>query len=263
MIQSPDIFKPIKQEKIYAQIYQQIIELIERGEYSPGDQLPPERDLSRKLGVSRAALREALIVMQMNGVVKTVSGKGTFIGQLPNNNAVAVSFPQFGESPFAILEARKAVEPMIAHLAAEVSTEDGQKKIAEILAWVEADQTQNQVVSNTFSEGDRQFHLEIARSTENPLIISIQEVIYTYTGQALWLTLMRHSSFATPNRWQNSLHEHRVIFEAICNRDPGMAAARVQAHLRKVERIMVQADLTAEVPGGYELQVRKQGKDFP
>jgi GntR family transcriptional repressor for pyruvate dehydrogenase complex len=248
MTQSPVIFKPVKQEKLYSQVYEQVIDLIERGEFAQGDRLPPERELAQKLNVSRATLREALTVMQMMGVVKTVSGQGTFIGKLPASNTISLPLPQLGESPFVILEARKAIEPAIARLAAEVSTDESHQKIEAILEWMEADHTTNQVVSDRFSEGDRQFHLEIAHSTENPVIITIQEMIYTYTGQALWLTLMRHSSFSTPNRWEKSLHEHRVIYEAIRDRNPDLASARVQAHLRRVERIMVQADLITEVP---------------
>jgi GntR family transcriptional repressor for pyruvate dehydrogenase complex len=188
--------------------------------------------------------------MQMMGIVKTVSGQGTFIGRLPNTSVLSLPLPQLGESPFVILEARKAIEPAIAALAAEVSTEESQKAILDILEWVEADHSQNKVVSDTFSDGDRRFHLAIARSTENPLIITIQEMIFTYTGQALWLTMMRHSSFATPNRWQKSIHEHRVIYEAIRDRNPELAASRIQAHLRSVERIMIQADLVSEIPQG-------------
>ena len=199
MANKPDVIKPVKQEKLDYKVYQQIIDLIERDEFAQGDQLPPERELSQKLNVSQATLREVLTVMQVTGIVKTVSGHRTFIGRLSNPSAICLPLPQLGESPFVILEERKAVEPAI------------------------------------------------ARSTENPLIILSQEMIYIYSDQPLWLTQMRHSSFSTPNRWQKSIHEHRVIFEAICDHNSELAASSVQAHLRRVERIMVQADLSAEV----------------
>jgi DNA-binding FadR family transcriptional regulator len=251
-----EVFRQVKQDKLYTQIYEQITALIERGDFSKGDRLPPERELARLLGVSRATLREGLTVLQMMGVVKTISGQGTFIGNLPSPKSLSLPLPELGESPFVILEARKAIEPAIAQLAAEVSTEESQAKIEEILSWIEADHSQDQVIGDTFSEGDRRFHLEIARSTENPLIITMQEVIYTYTSQPLWLTLMRHSSFATPNRWQKSLHEHRDIFEAIRERNPEQAGARVKAHLRRVERTMIQADLHYDAARNISLPVK-------
>jgi len=248
MSDQQELFQQIKQEKLCTQINEQIKSLIERGYFSLGDRLPPERELARQLGVSRATLREALTLLQMSGIVKTISGHGTFIGIEPKEYSVNLPLPKLGESPFVILEARKAVEPVIAELAAEVSTEESHKKIKEILDWVESDHSSDQVIGSIFSEGDRQFHFEIARSTENSLIISIQELIHTYTSQTSWLTLMRHSSFATPNRWQKSLDEHKKIYEAICDRNPELAANRVKAHLRSVERIMIHADINPYTP---------------
>lgn len=238
-----DIFTQVKQQKIYAQIIDQIIALIERGVFLPGTQLPPERKLTHQLGVSRASLREALTAMQMMGIVKTVSGQGTFIIGVQKSNPQSLALPDLGESPFVIMQARKTLEPSIASLAAAVRTDTYLKRIEEILDLVESDHSQSQVVNDTFSEGDRSFHLEIARATENPLIISFQEKIFTFTGQALWLTLMRSTSFATPNRWQEAGKEHRTIYEAIRDRNPGEAAKRVKSHLTRVEKIMEEADL--------------------
>jgi GntR family transcriptional repressor for pyruvate dehydrogenase complex len=249
MSDEKELFRQITQDKLYTQIYGQIIGLVENGHFTEGDRLPPERELARLLGVSRATLREALMVLQMSGIVKKISGQGTFIDLQPREKSPSFALPQMGESPFVILEARKVIEPAIAQLAAEVSTDESQKKIESILDWVQSDHSENQVIGEIFSEGDRKFHLEVACSTENPLIISIQEMIYAYTGQKLWLALMRQSSFATPNRWQRSLDEHQKIYEAIQDRNPELAANRVRAHLRSVERTMIQADISFDSNG--------------
>jgi len=74
-----NLLSPIKQQKLYIQIVNQFIDLIEQGEFKQGMQLPPERELARYLGVSRASLREALTVLQMLNLVETISGQGTFI----------------------------------------------------------------------------------------------------------------------------------------------------------------------------------------
>jgi GntR family transcriptional repressor for pyruvate dehydrogenase complex len=240
-----DLFTQVKQQKIYSQIIDQITALIERGDFLPGTQLPPERTLTQQLGVSRASLREALTAMQMMGMVKTVSGQGTFIIGLQKANPQNLSQSDLGESPFMIMQARKTLEPSIAALAASVRTDSSLRRIGEILDWVESDQSQAQVGGDTFSEGDRTFHLEIARATENGLIISVQERFYALVGQALWLTFMRSTSMATPNRWQESVKEHRSIYEAIRDGNQGEAAKRVRAHLTRVETIMEQADLVS------------------
>ncbi len=249
MINQKETFRQIKQDKLCTQVYEQIIGLIESGYYSESNRMPPERELARLLGVSRATLREALTVLQMSGMIKTRSSQGTFIEIQPKEKPLKLSLPQLGERPFVILEARKTIEPAIAQLASMVSTDKSQKKIEEILDWVESDHSQNQVIGDIFSEGDRKFHYMIACSTENPVIISVQEMIYTYTGQKLWLTLMRHSSFAQPNRWQKALEEHRKIYEAIRDRDPDLAAKRAMDHLRSVERNMIQTDISFDTLG--------------
>ncbi len=76
----------------------------------------------------------------------------------------------------------------------------------------------------------------------------MQEVIVHQMQQKLWLTLMRHSSFATPGRWEEARNEHREIFDAINSSNGQLAASRVRAHLIRVERVMIKADLNSRVP---------------
>jgi DNA-binding FadR family transcriptional regulator len=245
-----ELLIPIKQQKVYNQIVEQFVSLIERGEFKPGMQLPSERDLAHQLNVSRASLREAITVMQMMGLVETISGQGTFICQKkipPQYQTLMLS--NVGESPFMILQARKALEPAIAAIAASQHTDESLGKLREIIESISKDHSAVQVVSDIFSEGDREFHLEIARMTENPILISTQEMIHFYMGQKLWTTLMRHTHFATSGRWQEAREEHDRIFEAIQARDSQVAASRVKAHLVRVEKIMSQAELISEVPG--------------
>ena len=83
MVNPQEFLTPIKPQKVYTQIVEKFIDLIEQGKFNPGLQLPPERELARQLGVSRAALRESLTVMQMLGLVETISGEGTFIAREP------------------------------------------------------------------------------------------------------------------------------------------------------------------------------------
>jgi GntR family transcriptional repressor for pyruvate dehydrogenase complex len=241
-----DYFTPIKQQKVYNQICEQFIDLVERGEFKPGMKLPSERELARHLGVSRASLREALTVLQMIGMVETISGQGTFVSDKPKVS-IKNYLPNAGESPFLILQARKTIEPSLASLAASQRSEVGLHKLEEILGMVESDQSRLQVLGDAFSEGDRRFHLEIARLTENPILINIQEMIHSLMGQELWLALMRHTSFSTPGRWREAVDEHHSIFDAIQKRDSHAAANRTKAHLMRVEKIMIQADLAPNV----------------
>lgn len=249
MVSAQDLLVPVKQQKVYSQIVNQFIGLIDRGEFRPGMQLPAERELAKYLGVSRASLREALTVMQIMGLVKTVSGQGTFICEKEEKNEPDFSTPLTGdESPFAILQARKVIEPAIAALAATQRQDDALEKMSAILEHVLADHSRNQVIGEVFSEGDREFHLEIARATGNPILIVTQQMIHDLVGQKLWLALMRHTSIATPGRFEEALVEHQGILEAIRNRESQLASSRAKAHLMRVEKIMQEAELLSDLP---------------
>jgi len=249
MTSPENFFSPVKQQKVYTMIVEQVIELINQGKFKPGTQLPPERDLSRHLGVSRASLREALTVLQLMGYVKTISGQGSVICEKkPTSNIPISTLEAYGESPFSILQARKVLEPSIAALASTHHTEAGIKSIQDILTSIDDDPSKDQVLHDVFSEGDRQFHLRIARLTENPILIYMQEIIVHQMKQKLWVTLMRHSSFATPGRWEEARKEHREIFDAIKSSNSQLAASRVKAHLTRVERVMIKADLNFRIP---------------
>lgn len=245
------LLSPIKQQKVYIQIVNQFIELIEQGEFKQGMQLPPERELARYLGVSRVSLREALTVLQMMNLVETMAGQGTFIVGKPGEALKHyLNNVNIGESPFIIIQARKTVEPSIASLAATQHNEVAIKRMEEILEWINSDHSETQVLSDVFSEGDRGFHLEIAKATDNPILISIQEMFHSLMGQELWLTLMRHTSFSTPGRWEEAFQEHRNIFEAIRQGDSHSAAQHMRSHLQRVEKIMIEAELISDVPEG-------------
>jgi len=236
----------IKQQKVYSQIVEQFIDFIESGKFKPRMKLPPERELVRTLGVSRASLREALMALEMMGILETISGEGRFISDKPH-----VPFrkflPNIGESPFTILQARKTIEPGVAALAAKQRNESAIQKIEAILRQVELDHSREQILGDVFSEGDRMFHLEVARASANAILISFQEVIFSLMSQDLWLALMRHTSLATHGRWLEAQREHRGIFEAICSGDSKEAASRMMAHLQRVEKVMVNADLVLNV----------------
>ena len=242
-MKNQDLLKPIRPERLYIQIVKQIIDLVNRGEFKKGMKLPSERNLAKRLKVSRPSLRESLTVLEMIGYVNILPGQGTFIAEevvapILNNINIAT----LGESPFIILQARKAVSPAIAKIAAGCSSEASLKNIEKILDWIESD-PELSVKSDYFSEGDRKFHLAIAQATENPILISIQQIIYACMGQDLWLRMMKHTSFSTPGRWEEADAEHRNIFNAIKSREQRLASKLMLEHIKGVERIMVQANI--------------------
>src|SRR5918998_5830024 len=121
-------FRPLQR---YEQIAERLAADIRSGLYAPGERLPSERELAKTLEVSRASVREALASLQLQGVVETRHGAGTFVvGPPPSNGA------QHDASPSAVLEARLQLEPAVARLAAARAQPDPAAE--QLLAAMEA-----------------------------------------------------------------------------------------------------------------------------
>ena len=110
-------FQSIEPRRLYRQIADQIRALIKRGEFVAGSRLPPERDLARQLGVSRPSVREALIALEVEGLVDVRIGSGIYV-RAPD--AAAASHAQDAAAgPFELLRARYVIESECAALAAK------------------------------------------------------------------------------------------------------------------------------------------------
>ena len=116
----------VEPRRLYRQIADQIAGLIAAGEFPPGSRLPAERELAAKLGVSRASVREAIISLEIGGLVEVRVGTGIFVTakQRPEVDRDA------GPGPFELLNARKLVEGEIAALAAVGATADDIEALA-------------------------------------------------------------------------------------------------------------------------------------
>src|SRR6267143_4630716 len=116
------VYKLVRTSRLYEQIVQQIEESILKGDLKPGDQLPAERELAQRFGVSRTAVREAVKALREKGLVEAFSGRGTFITD-GTTQAVRQSLDlmvRIGqqEGSAHLAELRLILEPEIAALAA-------------------------------------------------------------------------------------------------------------------------------------------------
>jgi len=242
------LFTPVKPQRLYEQIVDQIIDLIAQGEFPAGSQLPPERELAQQLQVSRASLREALTVLQMMGLVETRSGHGTFVSDRNSSPLLSFDYSWFyeaEESPFAILQARAVVEPSIAAFAAEHRSNEDLKRIEEIQRLVDVDKFDRQV----FSEGDRKFHLAIAEISGNAVLVKMMSIVYELMGQKLW-SFMRDVTLTSDERLEEYTRQHWWVYKAIEARDPDGAYHAMVAHLNSVEQFMVESDMVPGRGGG-------------
>jgi DNA-binding FadR family transcriptional regulator len=215
-------FRPLQR---YEQIAERLADDIRSGVLAPGERLPSERDLARTLEVSRASVREALASLALQGVVETRHGAGTFVVGLPPSE------PPHDASPSAVLEARLALEPAVARLAAARAQPD--EAAEKLLAAMEAEP----IDIATWNASDRLFHRQLAAMTGNPVLLAFADHVAALMDEPLWQRL-RDDSIAEPGRTRIHVAEHRMIYEAIVAGDAEAAAFYSVQHINRVRAYM-------------------------
>ena len=194
---------------------------IAEGRYPPDARLPSESELCKAFGVSRPVVREALMSLQALGLTTSQPGIGTFVV----SDRVRVPLLMGRYSPAHVREVRRCIEIPAARLSAERRSDRDVGELAGILARME--EADNPARRNLL---DASFHIAIARSAGNPLIVKLVEDLRS--------VLEEHSLAAArvPYRRRAAAEEHRAIYDAIVDRDPDGAAAAMEAHLAASER---------------------------
>lgn len=207
--------------------------LIVSGKVGPGAGLPSEKELVSQLGVSRATLREALRMLEAEGLIATKPGpKGGIVVQRPGADHLTRSLSlllQLEEAPFsAILEARRLLEPLCANLAASRATV---QDLSELHASLEAMRDSVGDTGRYVAEQLR-FHLAIFAAAHNA-------VLRLYTTSVGDLITVRTAQIGLSERAQlTGVKAAERILAAIVAKDGVLAARRVQAHLRAFEYVL-------------------------
>jgi GntR family transcriptional regulator, uxu operon transcriptional repressor len=212
--------------RLYRVVSGRIEALIREDDIKPGERLPAERDLAAKLGVSRTSLREALIALELGGVVEVRGGSGVYVSEQAAQKSAR---PAAGPGPFEVLAARRMVEVEVAALAAKNATPAA---VDAILVAVEQ-MEQNQDNRGENESADRDFHLAIARAAGNSALVGVIEYLWNQRG-SLWHKLTEH--FQTEELRQQTLLDHRAILAAIASQDVAGARTAMRAHLDRVTR---------------------------
>lgn len=216
--------KAVEPQRLYRRIAEQLVQLIRRGEYRPGERLPPERDLARQLEVSRPSVREALIALEVEGYVEVRVGSGVYVTQRrpPSRRADVRS----GDSgPFELIAARRLLESECAALAARLATPGQIRRMHAALAAMDRDRRRSVMPI----ENDRRFHLEIADACGNSALALTVRTLWDQRAGPLFVTLEHH--FDTPDLWDAAIAEHNAVMEAIEDHDPAAARAAMRRHM--------------------------------
>ena len=231
---------PLRATQLYERIVQRIAGEIRVGLLKPGERLPSERDLARRLEVGRSSVREAIAALQLHGVLETRPGSGSFVAVDAVERVQELGGPGDGAlvlphdaSPSALLEARALLEPAVAALAARRGVPDPYAE--ELLARM--DRATGGSAHAEWNEGDRLFHRQIAVMTDNPVLVALADHIAAAMDEPLWQRL-RDESVAVEGRAELHAAEHRLIYEAIVDGDPEAAAFYATQHIQRVRRYM-------------------------
>jgi DNA-binding FadR family transcriptional regulator len=224
--------KAVESRRLYRQIAAQISALIASGELAVGHRLPSERELAVELGVSRPSLREAIIVLELEGMVEVRVGAGIWVmaaaGRTP---ATASQIPAGteGEGPFELLRARSLIEGEIAAVAARDATAADLAALRHDVETMEQLERQGQDPA----PADRAFHLCIAAATRNSVLHAVVQDLWDRGRGTMWIQMEHH--FRTPQLRAATVADHRAILEALEARDPREARHAMRAHLRRVD----------------------------
>src|SRR5437868_11290485 len=165
-------FHSIEPRRLYRQIADQIRGLIKSGEFPAGSRLPPERDLARQLAVSRPAVREALIALEVEGMVEVRIGSGIYV--LAGAPPPVANDVDAAAGPFELLRARYVIEAECAALAAKSAKKAHVHALDEALAEMDRDLSDGRQPL----PADRLFHLRIAEATGNGALVAVVKMLW-------------------------------------------------------------------------------------
>jgi len=217
--------------RLYREIAAQLEELIRSGEFPVGTRLPGERELAKLFGVSRPPVREALLALEIAGLVDVRIGSGVWVLDGAKQSPVGElsSAVDTGEpGPFELIKAREILEGEIAALAACVASESDLRGIWETIEQMIDENTRNAVEQ----DADRLFHLRIAAATGNSAFVHLMRFIWEFRYGPMWVKIEEH--FLTPQRRAKTVKDHKAIYAAIKARDPEKARAAMHEHLHRV-----------------------------
>ena len=220
----------VEPQRLYRQIAEQLRSLMASGEFKPGSRLPAERDLAKQLGVSRPSVREALIALEVEGVIDVRTGSGIYVLQPGARTAASDTAATHGPAewgPLELMRARELVEGEVAALAARNARKAQIAEIADALAHMH-EQAAAGVVPR---EGDEEFHTAVAQSCGNEVLRDTVHGYWEARGAPLFERLGDY--FENPASWNAALVEHAAVLAAIRAHDTGAARAAMQTHLKK------------------------------
>ena len=209
-----------------AMIREHVRKAIETGSFAVGQKLPTERELAAKFDVPRSVVRAAIVPLEFGGMVKREIGRGTYV-IAPTSNQARVGVEEMDARPSELLEAALSCYPFISEVAAMKATRADLRVIEECVRKVE-----NSRDNEEYRRNDAEFHMAIARATQNRLLVEQCAIIDRAAESMHWGDL---------ELVEGDARDHGLILEALMKRNAPLARTRMEAHLDSA-RIVLNTD---------------------
>lgn len=214
------LFEPMVNRKRSEFVAQQILEHIRRGTFKVGSRLPPERQIAEETGVSRPSVREAIVALQLLGVLESRPGSGTYVVRDLSDLETWVDPLAFlslvfrsGISPFHILSARQVIEFGIADALVGRVDADDLAALDDVLGRM-AEAVQR-LDYDAYDREDMAFHHTLARLTGNPVLEKMLSLLLKKMRDQLWQEIRQRYYFPDPHYLTGGLEVHRQIVDAL------------------------------------------------
>ena len=215
--------------RLYEQIAQQLHDHIVQTQLRPGDRLPPEREMAKRLGVSRASIAQALVALEVLGVLSVRHGDGAVVVENATERQVVSALRARSKRLPEVIDARAALEVKLAALAADRRTTRDLAAIDGALDTMAADID----AGGRGMEGDELFHAAVTAAGHSALLSRMMAEISELIRES------RLESLTQPGRPSASLAGHRKIARAIRDRAPAAAATAMHEHIELVSDVAV------------------------
>lgn len=222
-----EVLRPVARVRLFQQVVEHLLSYIRTHDLRPGDQLPTERALAESLAVSRATVKQAVIVLELAGVLEVRHGGGIFLRYADIDVSSLAEIEARRRRLPDVLEARELLEVHLARAAAVRRTDRDLTAFDAALAAMEAEITHGELGE----QGDRMFHAALANAAHNEVLAAMMGAIESVIAES------RRESLRQPGRPSVSLGQHREIADAVRDGDADRAGRAMEQHLRTVATV--------------------------
>ena len=243
------MWRQLGRGSVAQQVEAQIVEAIDKGELTPGDRLPPEREFAEMLGVSRPTVREAVGSLKARGRVRVVHGRGVFVADPETTRELRQAMGSETITLEELFAMREVLEVPAAGWAAE--EQDGVRlaRVREALDALNAAAEREPREFTELQRLDSAFHLAIVDAAGNRFLRQTLDVLQEMLSRGMQTTLM------VPGRLERSREDHERILTALLAGDPAAARNAARRHVRAAHRTAIRRLATEAANGSTDAPV--------